>query len=710
MSAKSAASWRQRFPDRYRAGQRAYREAHRSTILARAKAYAKDHADDHNGWRRKDTFDTNVNISFVSFDGEGSHGRYLLLACSASNRVAVAKNGLGTEDCLNYFRDLILEGAIKPTDALIGFGLSYDFENILRDVSDEDYIALRKGRRVIFGQYTLSYISRKFLDVSFRSDDSLYAIRLQDIYPYFQQSFIKACASRGIELPDIVYEGKRNRSTFNWKNIEAIKEYNAAELVAMVKLAESLRADFVAAFQKLQITPSIGKASWYGPGSQAGSVLSAAATKQLVVRDTSFVIAAMQAFSESYRSSLSAQKKRTGEIPFDARMAIQSIVTHPFTTSYFGGRIEAAMQGRFDGPLYDYDLTSAYPYAITRLPKISERELIRVRERDRENRIGVYLVRWSLPGGLSYYPYPYRTRSGNVYFPREGLGWLLSPEIGTDRSFGSILDGYVIAGTEGYGDGTKAGDSDLATIVAEMGRLRAEAKLNDDPAHRGLKLLMNSVYGKTLQKEGSRRYFNAFVAAWITSVTRSMIYRLIGPTKPGEVISVMTDGVLSTVPLPVDLSSDLGGWGLTTYKSGYQYAPGVYELECYDKSRTCPLCGGKGSVLHYRGFLRFDPHKAAEALDSGKLYTSSNPVFVSRTMAMHNKDVSNKRYQFVPLPRKEAFSLASKRDMDSPRIIGDARYYPVKEELGTSIALSWPYEAFTRNVLEKLLEEDAENV
>ncbi len=700
MSAKSAASWRQRFPDRYHAGQRVYREAHRSTILARAKTYAKEHADDHNGWRRKDTFDTNVNISFVSFDGEGSHGRYLLLACSASDRVAVAKNGLGTEDCLNYFRDLIIEGAIKPTDALIGFGLSYDFENILRDVSDEDYIALRKGSRIVFGGYTLSYISRKFLDISFRHAGSLYSVRLQDIYPYFQQSFIKACASRGIELPDIVYEGKRKRSTFAWKNIEAIKEYNAAELVAMVKLAESLRADFVAAFQKLQITPSIGKASWYGPGSQAGSVLSAATTKQLVVRDTSFVIAAMQAFSESYRSSLSAQKKRTGEIPFDARMAIQSIVTHPFTTTYFGGRIEAAMQGRFDSPLYDYDLTSAYPYAITRLPKISEKELVHVRGLDPGNSIGVYLIKWDYPAGSPYYPFPYRTRGGNVYFPRTGLGWVLSPEVPSSDVHVTVLSGYIISGTEGYGSGEKAGDSDLALIVAEMGRLRAEAKLNDDPAHRGLKLLMNSVYGKTLQKEGSRRYFNAFVAAWITSVTRSMIYRLIGPTKPGEVISVMTDGVLSTVPLQVELSDTLGGWTLTQYTAGYQYAPGVYELRRADGS----------ALLHYRGFLRFDPRKAAEALDSGKLYTSSNPVFVSRTMAMHNKDVANKRYQFVPIPRKEAFSLASKRDMDSPRIIANARYYPPKEELGTSISLSWPYEAFTRNVLEKLLEEDAENV
>ena len=697
MSRASAASWRQRFPDRYHAGQRAYREAHHSAIKEKAKAYAKDHANDHNGWRRKDTFDNNVNITFVSFDGEGSHGRYLLLACSASSRVAQAKNGLGTEDCLNYFRDLIIEGAIKPTDALIGFGLSYDFENILRDVSDEDYIALRKGQRVIFGQYTLSYISRKFLDVAFRHDGSLYAVRLQDIYPYFQQSFIKACASRNIELPAIVYEGKRNRSTFNWKNIEAIKEYNAAELVAMVKLAETLRADFVAAFQKLQITPSIGKASWYGPGSQAGSVLNASDTKQLIVRDTPFVVGAMQAFSDSYRATIATQKKRTGEIPFDARMAIQSIVTHPFTTAYFGGRIEAAMQGRFDGPLYDYDLTSAYPYAITRLPKISERELIRVRRFEPSNPIGVYLVRWSYPSGGSYYPFPYRTRSGNVYFPRTGLGWVLSPEVSAvGVSDYDIVDGYVIAGTEGYGSGTKAGDSDLATIVAEMGRLRAEAKLNDDPAHRGLKLLMNSVYGKTLQKEGSRRYFNAFVAAWITSVTRSMIYRLIGPTKPGEVISVMTDCVLSTVPLQVELSDTLGGWTLTQYTAGYQYAPGVYELRRTDGS----------ALLHYRGFLRFDPHKAAEALDSGKLYTSSNPVFVSRTMAMHNKDVSNKRYQFVPLPRKEAFSLASKRDMDSPRIIGDARYFPPKEELGTNIALSWPYEAFTRNVLEKLLQED----
>lgn len=701
MSQASAASWRQRFPDRYRAQQRAYREVHRDAIRQKARSYASQHADDHNGWRRKETFENNVNITFASFDGEGSHGRYLLLACSASDRVALAKNGLGTLDCLNYFRTLILEGAIKPSDALIGFGLSYDFENILRDVSDEDYIALRKGSRVTFGDYNLSYVSRKFLDVSFREDGLLFTFRLQDIYPYFQQSFIKACASRGIELPPIVYEGKRNRSTFNWKNIDAIKEYNAAELVAMVQLANELRQEFVGAFEKLQITPSIGKTAWYGPGSQAGSVLNAAHTEQLIVRDVPFVIATMQAFVKSYRPSIVEARKRTGELPFDVRMAFHSLGPHPFTATYFGGRIEAAMQGRLDRPLYDYDLTSAYPYAITRLPKLNEREMVHVRAVPDSNPIGVYLIRWHHREAKPYYPFPYRTRSGNVYFPRNGYGWVLSPELlAADPASYEMVDGYIIAGTDGYGGGMMEGDSDLAQIVAEMGRLRAEAKLNDDPAHRGLKLLMNSIYGKTLQKEGSRRYFNAFVAAWITSVTRSMIYRAIGPTKPGEVVSVMTDGILSTVPLPLTLTDMLGGWTLTRYMRGYQYAPGVYELEQEDGKK----------LLHYRGFLRFDPHKAATALDAGRLYESRNPVFVSRTMAMHNKDVANRRYQFVPLPRKEAFSLASKRDMSSPRIINGARYFPPKEELGTDIALSWPYDAFPRNVLEKLLEEDAENV
>ncbi len=667
-----------------------YRGRNRDILQAKAKAYGRSHRKERADWRRHSTFETNRGIRFVAFDGEGSYGRYQLLACSATDEDLRNKNGLGTLDCLGYFADLYERGVLGPKDALVGFGLGYDFENILRDLSDDEYGLLRSGKTVQFDRYTLRYVARKFLDcrVSRGPDNGKgYSFRLQDIYPYFQTSFVTACEQRGIELPAIVYEGKRQRSGFKYSNIDKIVAYNRAELVAMVQLAESLREDFVAAFQAIDITPSIGKNAWYGPGSQAISVLTVSDPKTLRPRASGFAVSTLNTLSGSYGAD-NPKYKPNGAL----LRAYASVMQHPFTVSYFGGRIEAAMQGRFDERLYDYDLTSAYPYAITRLPTLSDKRLVPIDRLDVEERIGVYLVRWADERIRPYHPFAYRARNGNVFFPPQGYGWVLSPELYAGIDNGAtvdVIEGWVFKGTEGYGRGYREGDSPLATLIRSMGEHRAEAKRNGDPAHRGLKLLINSVYGKTLQKEGSRRFFNALVAAWITSVTRSRIYSLIGSTLPGQVISVMTDGVLSTVPLPATLGDELGAWSLKTFEGGYQFAPGVYRL--YRSDGT--------SLIHYRGFLRFDADKAARALDEHTEYVSSNPVFVSRVMALHDTKLRKKRYQFVPIDRREVFSLASKRDMDAPIPIGSAIYYPAKSLWDAQTQVSWPYDAFGTNGL-----------
>lgn len=686
--------------ERHRVADAAYRERNPERTKERYRRYNDGQRKEAD---RVQTFSRASGFRFVAFDGEGSYGRYQLLACSASPTDVRSSNGLGTLDCLSFFISLIQSGAITSSDALVGFGLGYDFENILRDVPDTDYKLLRMGKHVVFGEYGLDYVSRKFLDIEYATGDRTIRFRLQDIYPYFQTSFVKACEQRGIILPEQVYEGKRNRGGFRYKDIERIAEYNRLELIAMVDLAGSLRTDFVEAFKAVSITANLDKRSWYGPGAQALAVLQFAKMKQLERPSIRFAVDVLDTLEKSYGATLNSRPAtilhRNPYRPNEAlRRAYQSCMRHPFTVAYFGGRIEAAMQGRFDQPLYDYDLTSAYPYALTLLPDLSTSKLIPVTELDRGDRIGVYLVRWDYPPGSSaYYPFPYRSRSGNVYFPPSGYGWVLSPEVyAAPRSGCTVLRGWVYTDTEGYGRGNRRGDSRVSQLVSEMATRRVELKAAGNSAHRGLKLLMNSVYGKTLQKEGSRRFFNAFVAAWITSVTRSRIYSAIGMTSPGVIVSVMTDGILSTQVLPLALSENLGSWTMTMFGGGYQFAPGVYRLIRPDGTE----------LLHYRGFLRFDAKKASEALDTGSQYVSSNPVFVSRVMAMHDRKVAKKAYQFVPISRKETFSLASKRDMERPQRMGDATYYPAKSTWENDVLVSWPYDAFGANV--KVESDDVE--
>lgn len=655
--------------------------------------------------RRKDRRqESDDDMRFVAFDGEGSKGLYWLLACSATDQVLVSEEGLGTDQCLGYFAKLLVSNVIRPNDAIIGYGLSYDFENILRDIPDDIFEGLKKGERRRWGVWSLTYVQRKFLDVSFSANGRRWRYRLQDIMPYFQISFVKACESRSIVLPETVYKGKRQRSSFKFSDMDRIRQYNHDELVAMVALAETLRSEFRSAFDKLGLNVALGRLMWYGPGAQAGATLAAMDYDQLRMgRDADLIYEASSLILDR-QIALSVAPSLFDILhgkQFYSR--IRSIWEDPFCLAYYGGRIECAMQGRLPGPLYDYDLLSAYPYAMTRLPILKGKALQKIDRLDKRQRIGVYRISWEPVDGQSdpYGPFPYRAFNDNVFFPPYGTGWYMSPEIYSAVKVGrykiTVHSGYIIEHTEGYGTGRREGDSKLAKFVIRMGELRAEAKAADDPAHRGLKLIMNSLYGKTLQKEGSRKFCNAFVAAWITSVTRSLIYEAIGPAKVGEVVSVMTDGILSRVPLNVTLGDKLGSWELETWDHGYQYTPGVYILYPEEGSKRKPL-------KKNRGLLSFDEVVAQQAIDQGIPYETRNKLFVSRTYGKQSVKLRRKLYHFVSVKRTEEFALDSKRIMGLGIEVGPfLRYYPPKMPKDISDP-SWPYIVLGKQ------QEDEDNV
>ncbi len=656
------------------------------------------------GRRRIARTDKVRDMKFVAFDGEGSNGKYQLLAASVGDPI-VAEEGLSTVQCLSFFARLLVSGEAGRNDAFVGFGLGYDFEMMLRDLSDDEYLKLIKGQKVKYGPFKIGYVQRKFLDVSFHVGKAYWSYRLNDIYPYAQTSFIKACKAYSIDLPDIVYEGKRNRSNFSFANIEKIIAYNKAELDAMVRLASALRDDFIKAFERVGVSASLGKRDWYGPGAQAGAILRTLDYDELKL-DTVQKDRIVKAVLHSYEHNdgyLSLRDKLREYGRF-------LIMTDPFAASYFGGRIEASMQGRLDGPLYDYDLISAYPYAMTMLPTIRGKKVREIRKLDPKDRVGIYLIDWHI-GNIedmpAYGPLPYRTPGGNVYFPvTAGCGWYMSPEAYTLQDSGlvnHIVKGYVFDGTDGYGRGTRKGDSKLAMFVELMGRVRAEAKAEGDPAHRGLKLIMNSLYGKTLQKVGARTYFNAFVASWITSVTRSRIYDLVRLGAPGDVVSIMTDGVLTRKQLPADLGSNLGQWEVSMFESGYQFAPGIYVLDrgIYRK----PNEGER--LVKYRGFAKFDADAAIAAFESGGIYDVVDQRFISRSLALHQPKIRNKAYRFVGVRRKEDFSLGSKRMTQYSEPVTDGLRYFVPKPGDIYGTPSYPYDVIDDNesILKQLLEE-----
>lgn len=576
-------------------------------------------------------------------DGEGWDGKYTLLSMSSLPYDAYNVDGLSTVDCLNYLTD----HDIPSNMAFVGFGLSYDYENILRDLPEEDYLKLKDGEKIRYDNFVISYIPRKILEVTLltgKADDKgkhiTKTVFIQDVFGFFQSSFIASLEKWNIEIPEIIHKGKAMRGDeFGPENIEFIKAYNREELRLLIELMERLRDADKKAFDLIGLRPTHGPRIWFGPGSRARTFLN----------QTNY-INQHPPFSGKIFKDL--QKK-----------VIKATKEFPFASAFYGGRIESAMIGEYRGRLYDYDINSAYPYAISLLPKWGPEDLVKVIGLDKKHRIGMYYIEWDLSEGINFYPFPFRGPNDNVFFPRRGSGWYMSPEVEAAKKiypYGiRVKYGYVLENTDGGGDATKRLNDeklcDTALKVREMATIRLEAKKNKMPAEKVLKLILNSCYGKTIQQVGSHKFLNPFIAAWITSVCRAKIISLIGQDRKNKIISIMTDGILTSRKfINPDIGPNLGQLDVTEFDRVIQFMPGVYYLE---NEKT----GEK--VSRYRGMDKdFSPQKALAYLKGNKKYKIKMKIFVTRSLAIHQYNAyGDKIYYFVDVEKAEEFRLSSKR-------------------------------------------------
>ncbi|WP_067929527.1 hypothetical protein [Alicyclobacillus shizuokensis] len=735
---------------------------------------------------------------FIGFDGEGWDGKYTLVQMSGEDTLYSAK-GLDTHSILHYLMD-----RVSGRNALVGFGLSYDIENILRDVPDADYDAMvNRQEKVDYEGYLLSYIPRKMLTITQEMrNGKKRTVQLVDVLGFFQSSFIGALQKWQIDVPDIIRRGKTGRGEFTEADLPFVEQYNRYELIYLVKLMEALREADEMAWKAIGLQANHGPRIWYGPGSRAANFLNQTAwvdehpalrlpedtpewakesllprhlveaeaermaqeerewqgMRRDIVADVlahgglltpTSTMAYATEFRERVPVAVRRKVARKTGLPLDqmadvlgmsvsdlinqlatweqpekivaedyepqARQALMHEASEEtwadaFAAAYYGGRIEAAFIGEFDGPLYGYDIQSAYPYAFSLLPAWSPDDLEWVDGLDPKGRMGCYYVRWWLPDGANFYPFPFREKNGNVHFPPNGEGWVMSPEVyaamqhwpvqnGDYYDFNvqgiQVVGGLVLRGTEAAGAGTYRLPNvcTSAQKLLEMAGVRLQAKHAGQPHEKALKLVINSVYGKTIQQVGAHKYLHTFAAAWITSVCRALAYRAVGPDWDHRVVSFMTDGVLSTVPLNVELGDGLGSWEVTQYAHATQLLPGVYQLASMwpirfkvsrkthsERKRKVKFCKIK-VTRKYRGVSKdIDYEDALARWRRGESYPVTVRLFVTRSLALHQpKSYGDKRFQFVEVTRDENFSLHSKREVtDREDRTQPAVWFPAK--------------------------------
>ena len=606
---------------------------------------------------------------FVALDGEGferdDRQFYGLFAVNHQEPILMNR-----DIPLRSILDALTQGRKRPTGhALIGYGLGYDFEQMLKWVSIDQVPAMEAGEWIDApGGYALKVIRDKILMIADHKPEILPDGKeervkqwwVMDVLSFFQKSFVKALEEWGVaedfpELMAIVREGKATRGRFTIEDADSVIRYNQAELDLMEALMDRLYNAFAAAFHELHLPFRPSSRSWHGPGAMAS----------LFLEETQWEAEhpPWDVLPESPNADWSPAGDRiprhlfhrnTTAAPtpdgmawytqtldeYAAAHAIDPEIWHyPFARSFFGGRIEEAAAGLFfatQHPLIDGDIRSAYPYAISLLPKWGP-DALRYHEgawpADQVRPMGMVHVRWQFPKGWYWYPFPYRYKH-NVFFPQSGEGWVMTPEWEAVIQNGGAP--YVEECEFLYIDGTSHADgespmpeehlSTTAKVMARMAALRLELKDRHDPAAMALKLLMNSGYGKLTQQVGLHRFFNDFAMAWITSVCRAKVWRAIAPVADRPVVvAVKTDGILTLEPLPYiteHTGSALGDFEVTTWDQLIQCLPGIYEIQKGDEV-----------VPHYRGFGGgFDFQQALRAMRGEGDYPYQIHTFVSRSL------------------------------------------------------------------------------
>lgn len=516
---------------------------------------------------------------FIGVDGEGGndsegHHQYYLLTAGGA-KIATGKP-LTAHECLDFISRF-------PSEAYyVGYFFDYDVTMILRGLPPDKIARLfdravrtkviSPGREytypVDWGGFQIDYLPHKEFKVRRRlgkdprTDRSVFSpwVVINDVGSFFQTSFIKAITNWEIGTEaerERIAEGKDMRADFGALTKDII-EYNALEIDLLQKLMTSFRD----VCEEIGYMPS----RWQGPGNLASAML-----------------------------------RRHG-VPKNKDLHIPPEVIDAADRAYYGGRFETTAVGTISNNVYAYDINSAYPDALTKLPCLIHGiwDNLPASRRDEVKGQALYLAHGSYdhdpatkrtPG---LYNFSHRDKQGHIFYPSKGSGWYWSPEI--EQAAHQIFTPDIIYV---YRKNCDCTPFDWVPVVYDMRIALGKTKKGGV-----LKLGLNSIYGKLAQSIGAAPYANPVWAGLITSLTRAKLMSVchypdiegltisrIDGCLCNTVVMLATDAVFCTRRLHVTKSgahkggwreqritptNELGGWDYVQHEGMHIIQPGLY--------------------------------------------------------------------------------------------------------------------------------------
>lgn len=592
---------------------------------------------------------------FTAVDGEGgnvpepgtlfgtSH-EYLHMRCGSET--------LETGEPLQWNEALGFLADQDPAGIYVAFYFDYDVTMMLRTYDRPDrkrtYAQmLRDGgfnHPTRFGDFEVCYTPHKEFKVR-RVGREKY-VTVNDVGPFFQCSFVKALTLWDIGTPeqrDRIAADKAKRSEFT-EMTQEVRDYCAEECL----LLEQLMAEFAEACATAGYMPS----RWQGPGWIATAVMRAHGIP------------------------------RSADLPITSNRLLMALANE----AYYGGRFEITCVGPVSGPVYEYDINSAYPHAMAAvLPCLRHGTWIRRAGRPEPGVLGFGQVSFDHEEEVNLCNLPIRTREGGLTFPRRASGVYWSIE----------LDAAESAGTQVISAGTwyvyRPGKTCSCAPFAFVPELYAERKrLGKNGRGLILKLALNSLYGKMAQSIGRPAYSNPIYASLITANTRAMIleaYR----SDPGSVVAIATDAVYTRRRLALDVGDGLGQWDELVLPDGmFNVMPGMYYAGAHaGATRGVPYAAFDDAREQFHAAFRRlsqgNQNEADHDNDVRVRIPGTGFVTIRQALAWNRLD---KAGQWIDMPKDISFDWRNKR-APGGRLIGGALV--TRPQPGAPDLVSVPY-------------------
>jgi hypothetical protein len=483
-----------------------------------------------------------ANKRFVAVDGEGgnitdpntlfgtSH-EYLLLRAGA---VTIENDtGLSFHECADFLCNL------SPHNLYVAYFFDYDVTMMIKGLPQEraERLFNRALRQrevtqfplpVQYQGYEFDYLPHK--EFKIRRIGSKHWLIISDVGQFFQTSFIKTLEKWEIGTPEeraMIAKGKSMRADFHGIDDE-IRAYNAVECLYLEMLMEEFR----------QTCLDVGYVpkKWQGPGYLASAMLD----KHGIPKRKDIPIM----MNEEFRKLANA--------------------------AYYGGRFETTAAGPVAGPIYQYDINSAYPSVLRELPCLIHGSWVAVDVRPDKRQVWFGDVRFGHTSPAYLFHLPVRDKFGNITFPKEAQGVYWSWEVEAAEKAGTTIDfesGWLY---ENHCDCRPFDwiDNYYAKRIA----------LGKSSKGYVLKLAGNSIYGKTAQSIGYAPYANPIWAGLITAGCRAKIIEAYSQD-PMNCYMIATDGIFVGAPLDLPVSNKLGEWEMTKHDGGiFIVQPGIYYV------------------------------------------------------------------------------------------------------------------------------------